>query len=151
MTATPAAKAFTEHDLMQSRGFDALYGLEILELTAEFAVGRIPVRDELLQPFGLVHGGVYAAVAESLASHGTGVSALNQGKVAMGLSNQTSFLRPVTAGTITARATRRHGGRTTAVWDVEITDDADRLCALSRVTIAIRNVPANSSVGRSPV
>ena len=127
-------------------GFDALYGLEILELTAESAVGRIPVRDELLQPFGLVHGGVYAAVAESLASHGATVSALSEGKAAMGMSNHTSFLRPITAGTINARATCRHGGRTTAVWDVEITDGEDRLCALSRVTIAIREVPANSSL-----
>lgn len=132
---------------MRSRGFDALYGLEILELTADLAVGRIPVRDELLQPFGLVHGGVFAAVAESLASHGSGVPALSEGKVAMGLSNHTSFLRPITAGTINARAMRRHGGRTTAVWDVEITDGHDRLCALSRVTIAIREVPPNSSIG----
>jgi uncharacterized protein (TIGR00369 family) len=123
---------------MQTTGFDALYGLEILELTDELAVGRIPVRDQLLQPFGLVHGGVLAAVAESLASHGTGVAALAEGKIAMGMSNQTSFLRPIAAGTINARATRRHGGRTTAVWDVEITDAADRLCALSRVTIAVR-------------
>ena len=126
---------------MRSRGFDALYGLEILELTAELAVGRIPVRDELLQPFGLVHGGVYAAVAESLASHGTGVAALAHGQVAMGLANQTSFLRPITAGTINARARCKHAGRTTAVWDVEITDADDRLCALSRVTIAIRDAP----------
>jgi len=132
---------------MESKGFDALYGLEFLELTPEVAVGRIPVRDELLQPFGLVHGGVYAAVAESLASHGTGLAALSEGKVAMGMSNHTSFVRPITAGTINARATRRHGGRTTAVWDVEITDAADRLCALSRVTIAIREIPANTSVG----
>ena len=127
---------------MRSRGFDALYGLEILELSADRAVGRIPVRDELLQPFGLVHGGVFAAVAESLASHGSGVAAFADGKIAMGLSNQTSFLRPITAGTINAHATRRHAGRTTAVWEVEITDAEARLCALSRVTIAIRDAPA---------
>jgi len=140
----PAAKASI--DLMQSTGFDALYGLEFLELTDQVAAARIPVRDELLQPFGLVHGGVYAAVAESLASHGTGLAALREGRVAMGMSNHTSFLRPITAGVINARATRRHGGRTTAVWDVEITDGAERLCAVSRVTIAIRDIPANSSV-----
>lgn len=131
---------------VRSRGFDALYGLEILELSGERATGRIPVRDELLQPFGLVHGGVYAAVAESLASHGTGLAALREGKIAVGMSNQTSFLRPITAGTINACATRRHGGRTSAVWDVEITDDSGRVCALSRVTIAIREFRANSSV-----
>jgi uncharacterized protein (TIGR00369 family) len=133
-----------EHsDLMRSRGFDALCGLEILELTAEHAVGRIPVRDELLQPFGLVHGGVYAAVAESLASHGSAVAALADGKVALGISNETSFLRPIVAGTINARARCRHAGRTTAVWEVEVTDSDSKLCALSRVTIAIRDAPAS--------
>lgn len=128
-------------EFLRSRGFDALYGLEILEITAELVVGRFTVRPELLQPFGIVHGGVYAAAAESLASHGTGATALPAGKLAMGLSNLTSFLRPVTDGTITVRAIRRHGGRTTAVWDVDSTDAAGRLCATSRVTIAIRDPP----------
>ena len=128
-------------EFMRSRGFDALYGLEILELTAEVVVGRFDVRPELLQPFGLVHGGVYAAAAESLASHGTGVAVFEEGKLAMGMSNLTSFLRPVTEGTVTMRAMRRHQGRTTAVWDVDATDGAGRLCATSRVTIAIREAP----------
>ena len=56
----------------------------------------------------------------------------------MGLSNQTSFLRPITEGTIHAVALPRHRGRTTWVWEVEITDDDGRLCALVRMTIAIR-------------
>jgi uncharacterized protein (TIGR00369 family) len=61
------------------------------------------------------------------------------GKTAVGLSNQTSFLRPITEGYITAVATRKHGGRTTWVWEVEMHDDQDRLCALARVTIAVRD------------
>ena len=52
------------------------------------------------------------------------------------ISNQTSFLRPITGGTIHATARRRHRGRTTAVWEVDITDDEGRLCALVRVTAA---------------
>jgi 1,4-dihydroxy-2-naphthoyl-CoA hydrolase len=104
-------------------GFDGLYGLEVTELSDELAAGRVVVRDELKQPAGLVHGGVYASIAESLASLGTGLSVLPEGKLAMGLSNQTSFLRPITQGTIHARALRKHRGRTTWVWEVEITDD----------------------------
>jgi 1,4-dihydroxy-2-naphthoyl-CoA hydrolase len=119
-------------------GFDGLYGLEISELTDELVRGTVAVRDDLKQPAGLVHGGVYAALAEALASLGTGIPAVAAGKVAVGLSNQTSFLRPITAGTVHAEARRRHGGRTTSVWEVEITDDAGRLCALTRVTMAIR-------------
>jgi 1,4-dihydroxy-2-naphthoyl-CoA hydrolase len=120
------------------QGFDGLYGLELTELSDEIARGHVIVRDALKQPAGLVHGGVYAAVAESLASFGTAVSVLPEGKLAMGLSNQTSFLRPITAGTIEAVAVRRHRGRTTWVWEVEMSDDRGRLCVLSRVTIAVR-------------
>jgi uncharacterized protein (TIGR00369 family) len=85
-----------------------------------------------------VHGGVYAAIAESIASVGTAMQVLPEGKVAMGLSNQTSFLRPITEGTIHARAIRRHAGRSTWVWEVELSDDAGRLCVLTRMTVAVR-------------
>jgi len=101
----------------------------------------VAVRDELKQIAGLIHGGVYAAIAESVASVATGVAVAEQGEVAMGLSNNTSFLRPITEGTITALATRIHRGRTTWVWDVRFTDDADRLCAVTRMTVAVRPLP----------
>jgi len=125
-------------------GFDALYGLELVELTEERARGRVLVRDELKQPFGLVHGGVFAAMAESLASIGTAIAVQGEGRAAMGLSNQTSFLRPITDGAIHAVATVRHRGRTTWVWEVEIFDDAGRLCVLTRMTVAVRDRPADS-------
>ena len=63
----------------------------------------------------------------------------DDGQSAQGLSNQTSFLRPILDGTIHAVARRRHRGRTTWVWEVEITDDQARLCALVRMTIAVRD------------
>ena len=119
-------------------GFDELLGLELLECTEELVRARVPVRDELRQPFGLVHGGVFTTMAETLASVGTAVVVFPEGNAAMGLSNQTSFLRPITEGAIHGRAERRHRGRTTWIWDVEITDDEGRLCALSRMTIAVR-------------
>ncbi len=119
-------------------GFDALLGLELLECTEELVRAQLPVRDDLRQPFGLVHGGVFATIAETLASVGTAVVVFAEGNAAMGLSNQTSFLRPISEGTIHGRAVRRHRGRTTWIWDVEISDDAGRLCALTRMTIAVR-------------
>lgn len=122
-------------------GFDRLYGLEVIEVGDGLMRGTVPVRDEVKQPAGLVHGGVYAAVAESLASTGTALAVIDAGKTAMGLSNQTSFLRPITAGTVNARALARHRGRTTWVWEVELTDDSGRLCALTRVTVAVRDAP----------
>ena len=99
---------------------------------------KVPVRPELLQPFGLVHGGVYAAIAETLASIGTFVAVQDQGMHAMGLSNNTNFMRPVLKGTIHATAKPIHRGRTTWLWDVECADDEQRVCAITRVTIAVR-------------
>jgi 1,4-dihydroxy-2-naphthoyl-CoA hydrolase len=126
-------------------GFDRLYGLELLGVSEDEVRGRVLVRDELKQPAGLVHGGVYAAIAESLASLATHIAVAGQGSTAVGLSNSTSFLRPVTDGTINALGTRLHKGRTTWVWDVRFTDDEQRLCAITRMTIAVRT--PRSSVG----
>jgi uncharacterized protein (TIGR00369 family) len=124
------------------RGFDAVYGLEITGHTEQTVTGQVAVRDELKQPAGLVHGGVFASIAESLASLGTAFKVIPEGKIAVGLSNQTSFLRPITGGTIHAVATVRHRGRTTWVWEVDMTDDDQRLCVLTRMTIAVREAPA---------
>lgn len=120
------------------QGFDRLFGLEVTEVADDRVRGRVLVRDELKQPYGLVHGGVYAAIAESLASLGTGVVVAREGKLAMGLSNHTSFLRPMTEGAIDAVAIRKHRGRTTWVWEVEMSDERGRLCVLSRMTVAVR-------------
>ncbi|MBA2347670.1 MAG: PaaI family thioesterase [Solirubrobacterales bacterium] len=121
--------------------FDALYGLEILSHGPQEARAQVVVRDAVKQPMGLVHGGVYASIAESLTSMATAQAVYPDGMSAQGLSNQTSFLRPIFEGTIHAVARRRHRGRTTWVWEVEITDDEDRLCALVRMTIAVRELP----------
>ena len=119
------------------KGFDARYGLEILSLVEEEATARVAVRDDVKQPAGLVHGGVYAAIAESLTAAAT-TQAVGDAMVARGISSQTSFLRPILQGTIHATARRRHRGRTTWVWEVDITDDEERLCVLVRMTVAVR-------------
>ena len=124
---------------LQVTGFDALYGLEILSLEDEVATARVAVRDEVKQPAGLVHGGLFATIAESLGSRATGRVVGEDGMVAHGISTQTSFLRPIVQGTIHATARRRHRGRTTWVWEVDVTDDEGRLCALVRATIGVRS------------
>jgi len=129
-------------ELLRPVGFDLLYGLELMEIDDGRGVAEVRVRDELRQPYGLVHGGVYAAIAESLASRGTALGVAPEGKIAVGLSNQTNFLRPILEGSIHAVAVARHRGRTTWVWEVEMSDDAGRLCVLTRVTIAVRDAPA---------
>lgn len=119
-------------------------GMEIGEFDDERIVGSFEVADRVRQPFGIVHGGAYAACAETLASVGTYFAVQANGEVAMGQSNDTSFLRPISSGTVHAHGTRRHRGRTTWVWDFDFTDDEGRVCAVSRVTIAVRPAPSSS-------
>jgi uncharacterized protein (TIGR00369 family) len=118
--------------------FDGLYGLVLDSVEDGLVTAHVDVRDDLKQPAGLVHGGVLASIAESMTSMATWLGVHEDGKTAQGLSNQTSFLRPILEGTIHATARRRHKGRTTWIWEVDITDDQDRLCALVRMTIAVR-------------
>ncbi len=131
----------TEQITRAMQGFDRLYGLELLACSDTEVRARVAVREELKQPAGLVHGGVYASMAESMTSLATALAVYEQGHTAMGLSNSTSFLRPITEGVVHACATRVHRGRTTWVWDVRFSDDADRTCAVTRMTIAVRPVP----------
>jgi len=120
---------------MAAPPFDALYGLEIETATADRARGSVPVSDGVRQPAGLVHGGVYASMAESLAVAATQAET---GRMTVAHSSQTSFLRPITAGAVHATGRARHQGRSTWVWEFDVTDDAERLCALVRMTVALR-------------
>jgi 1,4-dihydroxy-2-naphthoyl-CoA hydrolase len=114
-------------------------GFRLLHLGDDHASASFAVDDRVRQPYGIVHGGAYAAAAETLCSHATAHAVDSDGMLAMGQANDTSFLRPVFEGNVHAHAQRKHRGRTTWVWEVEFTDDAGRLCALSRVTLAVRS------------
>ena len=116
---------------------DGVLGFEFVEASEERVRGRVAVEDRVRQPLGLVHGGVYAALAEMVATEATVQHVWPQGRRAAGMSNATSFLRPCTSGALRAHARVRHRGRTTWVWDVDVVDDEGRLCAVSRVTIAV--------------
>ena len=131
-----------EPDLAQRMGqtLDGALGLELTEAGEEIARGHFEVTDAVRQPMGIVHGGAYAAMAETLASATTYLH-VQPDSIAVGLSNTTSFMRPVSEGTVHAEGRRRHRGRTTWIWDVDFTDGEGRLCASSRVTMAIRPAP----------
>ncbi len=118
--------------------FDLSYGLELLEQTPERMRARVAVTDKVRQPFGLVHGGVFCAIGEALASIGTSLAVMDSGSIGVGMSNHTTFVRPILDGFIHAEALPRHRGRTTWLWDVEIKNDEGVVCALGRITIAVR-------------
>lgn len=131
----PAANA------AQTQSLNDVLGFEVGEFDDERISGSFEVEDRVRQPFGIVHGGAYAAFAETLASVGTYFAVEGNGEIAVGQNNDTSFMRPVSSGTVHAKGTRRHRGRTSWIWDVEFSDDQGRVCAISRVTIAVRPAP----------
>jgi uncharacterized protein (TIGR00369 family) len=125
--------------------FDALIGTEWLSDDPDGARARIPIRDDLRQPVGLMHGGVMSSLVESVCSRATALAVLEDDMAAMGQSIAVSFIRPVTSGHAEVKARARHRGRTTWVWDAEVLDADDRLCALAQMTIAVRPNPRSGS------
>jgi 1,4-dihydroxy-2-naphthoyl-CoA hydrolase len=121
--------------------FDTLVGTEWLDDDPDHARVRIQMRDELRQPVGLLHGGVISTLVESVCSRATALAVLDDGMAAMGQSISVSFIRPITEGAVEVKATARHRGRTTWVWDAEVVDAEGRLCALAQMTIAVRPLP----------
>ena len=120
---------------------DDVLGFELIEAGAERCRARFAAEKRVQQLFGLVHGGAYAALAESMVSISTNLAVMDEGNIAVGQSNATHFFRPVSEGQVHAEGTRIHRGRRSWVWDVRFTDDEDRLCAVSRVTVAVRPTP----------
>lgn len=122
--------------------FGELIGVEIIDLGPGEARAKIAVADRHKQPNGVVHGGVFASLAETVTSAATHAAVRDEGLVALGQSNDATFLRPIREGHVNATARPRQRGRSTWVWDVELSDDEGELCALVRMTIAVR--PARS-------
>jgi 1,4-dihydroxy-2-naphthoyl-CoA hydrolase len=115
-------------------GLAELLGVRIEEASGDRVVAVCPVTPDLHQPYGLVHGGVYAALAETAASYGAATWLGDRGPT-FGISNHTDFLRPVREGTLRAEATPLARGRTTQLWQVAISDDRGRLVAHGRVRL----------------
>jgi 1,4-dihydroxy-2-naphthoyl-CoA hydrolase len=126
---------------VKARHFDELIGTEWLSDDPDDARVRLPIRDELRQPFGLMHGGVMSTLVESVCSKATAGAVWDDGMAAMGQSIDVSFIRPVTDGAVEVRAKARHRGRTTWIWECDVLNDEGKLCALARMTIAVRSRP----------
>lgn len=118
--------------------FSGLIGIEWLSNDPDDSRATVEVRDELKQPYGYLHGGVIMAIMDEMCSRSTVIQVLMDGMVALGQSMDISLLRSVREGTVTVSARARHRGKTTWVWDAEASDAEGRLCALARVTVAVR-------------
>ncbi|MEV7007600.1 hotdog fold thioesterase [Streptosporangium sp. NPDC051022] len=112
-------------------------GIEITEATPERVVGRMPVEGNT-QPYGLLHGGASCVLAETLGSIGAAVHA-GPGRLAVGIEINATHHRSATSGHVTGVATRVHGGRTVATYEIEITDEQGRRVCTSRLTCMLRD------------
>jgi uncharacterized protein (TIGR00369 family) len=116
--------------------------------TRDAVVGTVEIGGVHRQPHGIVHGGVYASIVETAASVGAALDASSHGKTAVGLENQTSFVRAVRSGTLHARATPVTRGRRTQLWDVVIKNDAGEVAATGRVRLLVLD-PDSTVAGAS--
>ncbi|MGH3643721.1 MAG: PaaI family thioesterase [Mycobacterium sp.] len=122
-------------------GFDDEIGLTYVEVTPDGATAQLTITDKLLQPHGIVHGGVYCSIVESVASISAAVwlKANGGGDKVVGVNNNTDFLRAITAGMVTAVSTPIHRGRRQQLWVITITDTNDRVVA--RGQVRLQNLP----------
>ena len=126
-----------------SSGWVAQLGLEIVQVSASEVRAEWSIGERHLQPMGLVHGGVYASVVETCCSIGAALAA-PAGKVVVGVENHTSFLRPVRAGRLRARAVPLHAGRRAQLWECAIVDEGDRLIASGRLRVFCVDAPGGA-------
>lgn len=112
-------------------------GLDLVEVTPQRVVARMPVVRAVHQPFGLLHGGASVALAETVASIGAWMNVDQATQGAVGLEINANHMRAMRTGTVTAVATPIHVGRTTQVWGIELKDEQERLVCVSRCTLAV--------------
>lgn len=128
---------FEQRKAMANHGLAKAIGIDLIELTPDRVVAAMPVDDTTRQPFGLLHGGASAALAETVASLGALMNVDPETQAAVGLELNANHLRSKTDGMVTATATPLHRGRKTHVWEIRIEDEEKRLVCVSRCTLAI--------------
>jgi uncharacterized protein (TIGR00369 family) len=137
----------TQPDLSASMGFDETLGLQIDGVSSTEVTGHLDPVDRHRQPYGLVHGGVYCAIVESLGSVGSAAYAMERGMLgAVGLSNSTDFLRSHREGRLEARATPIHQGRSQQLWQVAITRAVDGKL-VARGQLRTYNLVSDEAIG----
>ena len=115
-------------------------GIEVVKATPEEVVVRVPVGPRVHQPYGILHGGVSALIAESAASIG-GALSVEPGKIVVGTELNCSHLRSLREGILTATARPIRTGRTVHVWGIDLTDEQGRMICIARCSLAVLDAP----------
>lgn len=112
-------------------------GIEITEIGTAYIVGKMPVDDRTKQPYGFLHGGASVVLAESLGSIGANHFVDQEKYYCVGLEINANHLRPVQSGYVIGKAQAIHLGKTTQIWEIKITNEAQKLVCISRLTMAV--------------
>ncbi len=147
--ATARGDAAVDFSTVTDRTVMGVLGIETVEAGPERVVMRVPVTERVHQPYGILHGGVSALLAETAASFG-GSLAAPPGHHVVGIELNASHLRPMRSGLLTAVARPIRAGRTVQVWDIELTDGADRAICRARCTLAVLPSPAPAPLADAP-
>jgi uncharacterized protein (TIGR00369 family) len=126
-----------ENPFLARPTYVGLTGIELTEASSDSCQGKIVINENHHQPYGVVHGGVYCTLIETLASTGAALWAIESGLAGcVGVSNQTDFIRATTEGVLIGSATPIHRGRTQQLWQVTVTREADgKLVARGQVRL----------------
>lgn len=116
-------------------------GIQFTKLEPGLVEATMPVDHRTHQPYGLLHGGASAALAETLGSYGSHLLVSESGGIAVGVDLNIHHLKSKRSGTVTGVATIRHQGKSTHVWDIEIKDEAGVVIAVSRLTVMVKTKP----------
>jgi uncharacterized protein (TIGR00369 family) len=115
-------------------------GIVLTDASSDRAAGRVEINESHHQPYGVVHGGVYCTLIETLASTGGAIWAMENGMAGVvGVNNQTDFLRATKDGVLIGEATPIHRGRTQQLWQVTVTREADGKLA-ARGQVRLQNI-----------
>ncbi|WP_439593255.1 hotdog fold thioesterase [Microbacterium sp.] len=140
--SVPSSAEINGLDWAASRGTGALaekMGMEFTEFTVERCVATMPVEGNT-QPVGLLHGGAYVVLGESLGSMAANLHA-GPGRLAVGVDINATHTRSATSGVVTGVCTPIHLGRTMTVHEIVVTDDQGRRCSTVRITNMIKDLP----------
>ena len=118
-------------------GYNKVMGLSFVTAAPDELVAELEVGDQHLQPYGLVHGGVFAGMIETVCSVAAALNVYAEGRSAVGLENTTAFLQAVRSGILRCRARPLIRGRRSHVWEAEVRDGGDRLAAVGRVRLLV--------------
>ncbi|MEP7122044.1 MAG: PaaI family thioesterase [Byssovorax sp.] len=150
--AEPIAEDFAAIiEAASGEGWARAMGLKLVRATRDEVVAEMVIQTCHLQAYGIVHGGVYAGIIESLASIGAAIHAMSEGRSVVGLENTTSFLRATREGTLHAVATPLSRGRRSPVWECAIRDDKQRLVATGRVRLLVLEPGADIAGAKAAV